>query len=119
MRIINFLELYHIKNKREYTFNDCFFKNKLRFDFAILDDYRNVLCLIEFDGKQHFEPKSFGKDKSEKRKQECFEDVKIKDNIKTKYCKEKNIKLIRIPYWEIDNIETILKTELSDIVNFL
>ena len=32
---------------------------------------------------------------------------------KTQYCKENNIKLIRIPYWEFDNIEEILNRELE------
>jgi hypothetical protein len=29
------------------------------------------------------------------------------------YCKEHGIKLIEIPYWDYDNIETILKKELK------
>ena len=37
---------------------------------------------------------------------------KVKDTIKTIYCKENNIKLIRIPYWDFDNIEEILCKEL-------
>ena len=40
-------------------------------------------------------------------------EIKIKDNIKTQYCKDNNIKLIRIPYWDFDNIEEILKKELN------
>lgn len=32
--------------------------------------------------------------------------------IKNKFCKENNIKLIRIPYYEIDNIDKILKSAL-------
>ena len=32
----------------------------------------------------------------------------VKNYIKTNYCLEHNIKLIRIPYWEYDNIEIIL-----------
>ena len=35
------------------------------------------------------------------------------DTIKTKYCEDNNIKLIRIPYWEFDNIENILIKELN------
>lgn len=29
------------------------------------------------------------------------------------YCKEHGIKLIEIPYWDYDNIETILNKELD------
>ena len=35
------------------------------------------------------------------------------DNIKTQYCQQNNIKLIRIPYWEFKNIENILIKELK------
>ena len=35
------------------------------------------------------------------------------DNIKSQYCKDNNIKLIRIPYWEYDNINEILDKELN------
>ena len=35
------------------------------------------------------------------------------DNIKTQYCKNNNIKLIRIHYWEFDNIESIIKKEFD------
>ena len=35
------------------------------------------------------------------------------DNVKTKYCKDKKIKLIRIPYWDFKNIEDILIKELN------
>ena len=42
-----------------------------------------------------------------------FINQKIRDTIKTVYCKENNIKLIRIPYWEFNNIENILIKELN------
>jgi len=75
-----------------------------------LKDYN---CLIEFDGKQHYIPESFDSNKTQKHKNQNFIDLTIKDDIKTNYCKEKNIKLIRIPFWELNNIEKILQTELG------
>ena len=38
-----------------------------------------------------------------------FEQNKIRDSIKTKYCLDNGINLIRIPYTEFNNIENILK----------
>lgn len=35
------------------------------------------------------------------------------DAIKTNYCKQNGIKLIRIPYWNLNNIESILDKELE------
>ena len=80
----------------------------LPFDFYIPD----LNICIEYDGEQHFEPVDFGgkgKEYAEKR----FKAQQKRDNIKTEYCKNNNIKLIRIPYWEFDNVENILKQELN------
>lgn len=54
---------------------------------------------IEFDGEQHYIPKDyFG---GEKRLLE----TQINDKIKNEYCKENNIRLIRIKYdQKIENI---------------
>ena len=38
--------------------------------------------------------------------------IKKHDNIKNKYCEKHNIPLIRIPYWELDDIEYVLFDEL-------
>ena len=38
--------------------------------------------------------------------------VQKHDEIKNNYCKSRNIDLIRIPYWDIDNISNILSQRL-------
>lgn len=75
----------------QYTFSDCKYVNTLHFDFAIFYN-DNLLGLVEYDGKQHFEPIDFfgGKD--------GFEKTKKRDEIKNAYCKTHNIPLLRIPY---------------------
>lgn len=101
--ITRILDKYYIENISQYKFDDCKFKQCLPFDFY-LPSY-NVL--IEYDGEQHFEILDYfgGLDK--------FIDTKIRDTIKNEYCKKNNIKLIRIPYYEIKNIEYIIKNELN------
>lgn len=101
--ISRLLNIYKIENISQYKFEDCKFKSCLPFDFY-LPKYN--VC-IEFDGEQHYEIFEYfgGFDK--------FVDTKIRDTIKNEYCKDKGIKLIRIPYWDYDNIETILKYELN------
>ena len=95
-RIIQYyLEKYNCGYIYNYRFQDCRDKRPLPFDFY-LRDYN--LC-IEYDGEQHFKPI---------RGNESFELTKYHDNIKTKYCELNNINLLRIPYWERDNIEKIL-----------
>jgi hypothetical protein len=42
-----------------------------------------------------------------------FVSTVISDTIKTDYCKRNDIKLIRIPYGEMENIEKIIVNELG------
>jgi hypothetical protein len=80
---------------KEYSFSDLKNKKVLRFDFAIIEN-EQVIRLIEFDGIQHFqEQEYFTHNLTETQKN---------DNIKNEYCKANNIPLVRIPYWERDNI---------------
>ena len=91
--------VYFIKQKK---FDGCIYNGDLRFDFYIP-------CLnlaIEYDGRQHFEPVDiFGGE-------EGFKITKERDSIKNNYCEENNITLLRIPYWDFDNIEDILDKNL-------
>ena len=89
--------------KEQYRFYNCRFKNTLPFDFYL----PNLNTLIEFDGEQHYKiSEYFGGLNG-------FVDTKIRDTIKNRYCEENNINLIRIPYWELDNIEQILNEKLN------
>ena len=49
--------------------------------------------------------------------EESFKRTQYHDQIKNQYCEDHNIKLIRIPYWDENNIELILSQELH-IRNF-
>lgn len=87
---------------KEHRFDGCKYKRKLPFDFY-LPQYKMV---IEYNGQQHYEPvKIFGGE-------ENYKQTVIRDEIKKKYCEENNIKMITIPYWDFNNIETILDNEL-------
>lgn len=89
--IENYLIQNNISYISQYSFQDCKYKYKLKFDFALLDK-DEVFYLIEYDGKQHFEPIDFyGGEKS-------FNETKNRDRIKNKYCEENNIPLLRLPY---------------------
>lgn len=78
-------------------------ENPLRFDFYLPD----FNIAIEFDGEQHYFPVNFDNYHKERFQKE-FEDLQIRDKAKNRYCLKNNITLIRIPYWERDNIESIL-----------
>jgi hypothetical protein len=103
-RIREYLILYNIIFEREKKFDECRGnKNMLSFDFHI----PILNTLIEYDGRQHYVPVNFYKC-SDEQAQKTFNDLVNNDNIKNNFCKENNIRLIRIPY-TINNIEDYLK----------
>lgn len=95
-KIKTYLSLKNISFEVQKTFGGCKKKRLMKFDFY-LPDYN--LC-IEYDGEQHFKPlKHFGGEKDLTERQE-------NDKIKTNYCLENRISLLRIRYDE--NIEQAL-----------
>lgn len=102
-----YLENKNIKHIKEYSFSNLLGLGgvPLRFDFAIFDTRYNLKLLIEYDGEFHFEKRYEG---------DGFEDIQIHDNRKNQYCRNNNIPLLRIPYWEFDNVENILEKWLDD-----
>jgi hypothetical protein len=92
IEVRKWLESKNINFEKEKTFDGCFGKKKLRFDFY-LPEYNTC---IEFDGAQHFKIiEQFGGEKE-------FERNKSNDYIKTKYCLDNNIPLIRLNYKDLD-----------------
>ena len=81
----------------EKIFNSCKFKDTNR--LAKFDFYVNNAFLLEYDGEQHFStsPSGFFT-------KEDLNKIAERDNYKNQWCKENNIPLKRIPYWELDNI---------------
>ena len=78
----------------EYYFSDLKYVDSNifpKFDFYLPE----FNCIIEFDGKQHFEVNSFFDAKDE---------IKDRDGVKTQYCLDNNIKLIRIPYTHLKKL---------------
>ena len=95
------LDKLNVVHKPEYSVDIQ--EHKLRFDFY-LPDYN---LFIEYDGEQHYKPVNYGYNDEEKAQQK-FATVQKYDQLKNEYCKENNINLLRIPYWEKQNIEKII-----------
>lgn len=99
--IVNFLDNNCLLYEREYVFEDLRGDGAcLRFDFKI--EHEGQIILIEFQGKQHYEPIEFFGGK------EQFELQQRYDSYKRSYCAAHNYKLIEIPYTEIDKINEYL-----------
>lgn len=94
--IISVLKKEKIKFQREKTYPDLKF-GYYRFDF-FLPQYN---LLIEVDGAQHYKfSKLFHK------KRQDFLKAQERDRRKNSYALSHNIPLYRIPYFEIENINT-------------
>jgi len=104
--IVEILKCREITYDTQHMFDDLLsvLRNKLRYDASIFNNKEKdkLIFLIEFDGKQHYEWIKSWMTKEE------YERLQYHDKLKNQYCISHNIPLIRIPYWEYDNIETIL-----------
>lgn len=107
--IKKYLESKNIMFKEQYRFNDCRNINPLPFDFAIIDDEFKILCLIEYDGEQHYKPMRFTNSDNAKE----LSVIQARDSLKTDYCIKNNIPLIRIPYWKLKDIDDVLNREIQ------
>lgn len=98
-----------IKFKKQYSFGDLIFRKKLKFDFAIFDINQNLISLIEYNGKQHYEPNEyFGGEKQ-------FKLTLERDKLKMDYCNKNNINLFVIRYDE--KIDVMMLNIISYLKN--
>ena len=109
--IANYFNKNSIKYESEKTFKDCKDKMPLPFDFY-LPNYN--LC-IEYDGEYHYRPIRISKEETEEDIQNRFKLRQFHDQIKNEYCQSHGIELLRIPYWEQDNIEQIITDKLNEL----
>lgn len=80
--------------RMEYSFQDLRSPNgrPLRFDFVVFDDDGRIDFIIEYQGRQHYEPsQKFGGKRG-------FYQQQYNDNQKRRFCALHDFKLIEIPY---------------------
>jgi very-short-patch-repair endonuclease/glutathione peroxidase-family protein len=108
-KIKEVLNNFGISYKEEKKYPDCKDINPLPFDFYLSE----FDLLIEYDGGQHFEiVDGWGGE-------EKFEETQRHDEMKDKYAADNGIKLLRIPYWDYENIEEIILNKLDEISGIL
>ena len=87
--------------KREVVFKGLNYKGApLRYDIAF--EGSKGLILLEVDGRQHFEYVKFFH-----KKYSTFRHMQANDRRKNEYALKHNIPLFRIPYWDLENINSI------------
>ena len=97
------------KSVGEYNIEQLLIKNNIKYiseynpniqkfyDFALFNDKNELIRLIEFDGIQHYKEIEFFNKRN-------LEQTQLSDKEKNEYALAHNIPLVRIPYWERDNI---------------
>jgi hypothetical protein len=109
--IYNYLTKNNIVFEKEKTFNNLLSpKNKLlRYDFYI----QSHNLLIEFDGIQHFEKIKWTALSTKEQVEEHYNYIVECDHLKNEYADTNKIKLYRIKYTDITNIDNIIKVLLQ------
>ena len=96
VKIEEILKNANLNFKMEYSFPNLNSPNgrPLRFDFVVFDDDGQIDFIIEYQGKQHYEPSpKFGGKKG-------FYQQQYNDNKKRRFCAMNNYTLVEIPYTE-------------------
>lgn len=96
IKIHEILEQNGLNFKEEYSFAGLASENgrPLRFDFVIFDDEGKIDFIIEYQGRQHYEPSAkFGGKRG-------FYQQQHNDNKKRRFCMLQGFKMIEIPYTE-------------------
>ncbi len=78
----------------QYKDDRCRIQKPLPFDFGILEKDNTLSFLIECQGIFHYKPVYSEKD---------FNRIKNSDKVKKNFCKNNNIPLIQLPYWEFNH----------------
>lgn len=108
--IATILDKWGINFVTQKRFPDCKDKNTLPFDYYIGD----FNIAIEYDGEFHYHAITRGGTIPIEKSHELLRNTQKRDLIKTEYCEEHNIHLIRIPYWDQIYIEDILFDKLVE-----
>ena len=100
----------NFKFVRQAKYRTCKNKFMLPFDFVVETEVGSKA--VEYQGQQHYEAMRFGG----KNNIDKFEKTIKNDTIKAAWCKEQNMPLLIIPYWEFRNVEKIVKDFIWDAV---
>jgi len=103
--IANILRSLNLQFKQQWKFKSCQNQKPLPFDFAVVTI--NGIKLIEYQGRQHYKPSTFGS--KHENPEEMLVRVQEHDRIKREWCQRKRVSLLEIPFWDFDNIDAIVR----------
>ena len=102
-RIRETLQMLGVAFAEQASFPECRDQRQLRFDFYV----PGQRLLIEFDGRQHYDNSELwgGAEK--------LAQIQRRDAIKNRFAEREGYRLLRIPFYDYDNIDTILLEQLT------
>ena len=112
-RISKFLSENNINYVSQKKFEECRYYSYLPFDFYIENPQNGTWFLLEYQGRQHYEPIKFSKKQSDEKALESLKKLKKRDKIKKDFCEKNNIELLEITYLDFPEIENILAEKLG------
>ena len=107
-QIATVLEEMGLSFEREARFGTCKKKRMLPFDFFV-ELLNKERLLIEFHGKQHYEPVYWCNSMSNQKAKLILKGVQKRDEIKEQWAKDQGIELLVIPHWDKDNIPSLVR----------
>ena len=114
-KIIQLLDELGLDKDVDYIYDQTYWdvkdKGLLRWDFILRHKEHNPM-VIEYDGKFHYKPIRMG-NMTDEEAQTAFDNNQRRDRIKNDYCDKNNIPILRIPYWDYNNIEQLVMEFIS------
>jgi very-short-patch-repair endonuclease len=107
-KISTILNLRNIKYTPQKTFSNLLSNKNYRLKYDFYFTSTEDMCIIEFDGRQHFEDIEYFN------KGTTFRERQDMDILKTEFCIKNNIRLLRIAYKQIDNISELIDDFLNN-----
>lgn len=106
------LKEHGVNYRAQYSHDLIIFSSGRRpfFDFAIFDDDKKLLCLIEYQGKHHYDFTGYGWNT-----EAHFADVIRRDNEKRAACIDLDIPIYELNESDLDNLDAVLTSILFSI----
>lgn len=104
-KMLMLLDEFGIKYETQYSLDNC--RNILPLKFDAFNVENNIA--FEYNGEQHYKKVVL---KHHFISDDELASIKKRDKIKDDFCKENNINLIVVPYWEKNNMKNYLISEL-------
>ena len=102
--------------KREIKFKKCKSQRSLPFDFIVKTPDGKGL-LIEYQGIQHYEPIRRSRSWTKRKTMDQFKATQERDKIKDEWARKNKIPLLVIPYWEYENIPSLMEEFMGALKN--